>query len=212
MKWMLIKKNPNHNNKFRHYRLYKKILADEQDNHCVYCGLKDVRLGGIGIFHVEHYKPKSIFLDLEHNYLNLFYCCPICNRFKGNDWPNDPDEHLSVPCYPNPQETDYNTIFEWSSDFRLFGNNPASVYIIEKLYLNRPQLIKERRFFSSLNKLNWMINEARNLMEKLEKSDDNMVEAVARENIKLTRAVVDSTQELIEAFLRSSYTENDIKR
>jgi hypothetical protein len=146
MNWRIITKDPNRQPTSGTYHDWKPLLAQEGFNQCVYCAIHESAMGGIRNFHVEHYRPKSLFSDRENDYFNLFYACPICNTFKSNDWPNEPVSDNSVSSYPNPSEVDYNSLFVIDSPKGLIeGKNVASKYIQERLFLNRPQLISARR-------------------------------------------------------------------
>jgi hypothetical protein len=127
------------------YRDWKADLAEEAQHQCVYCAIHEKALGGFWNFHVEHFRPKSKFPKLTNDYRNLFYACAICNTFKSNDWPREPDDALSTACYPDPSIVDYNEIFAIDERGSISGMNVAARYVIEKAYLNRPQLILERR-------------------------------------------------------------------
>ncbi len=129
------------------YPKYKPYLREEAKSRCVYCGIHENPMGGYDYFHVEHYKPKSLdkFAHLLIEYHNLFYACAICNRFKGNDWPNDPIGDHSLPAYPDPTDIDYTDLFKVLDNGKIVGNYIASIYMVEKLVLNRPQLIYERK-------------------------------------------------------------------
>lgn len=147
MNWKLVIKDKNTQPDSGHYPDWKEQIAEECFHQCIYCSINEVQFGGIDHYHIEHYKPKSIerFKDLENNICNLFYSCPICNRFKSNDWPNDPD-NLEMICYPNPSEYNYSELFEIDSeDYKVYGLYSSTRYMTERLYLNRPQLIYERR-------------------------------------------------------------------
>lgn len=142
------------------YKLYKSELAEEANHQCVYCCIHENRFGGIRNFHVEHYKPKSIFKDLENSYDNLFYACSICNAFKGNDWPNEPTSKYEAPFYPNPSEVNYSDIFTVNFSIGIVeGNNKTARYLINKLFLNRPQLVLERKHFSEMMRFQVLLDE-----------------------------------------------------
>lgn len=146
MRWKQISKPRSNPRRTGTYERWKEELAAEGFNQCVYCAIHDSALGGIRNFHVEHYKPKSRFPKLTNVYSNLFYACPICNTFKGNDWPRNPPKDHSAVCYPNPSKVNYCSIFDTDSDLKVIrGENVASRYLIEKLHLNRTQLIFARR-------------------------------------------------------------------
>ncbi|WP_204345105.1 HNH endonuclease [Psychroserpens algicola] len=172
------------------YGDYKPYLRREAKEKCVYCAIHENPIGGSDHFHVEHYKPKSLeeFAGLVKDYNNLFYACAICNRFKSNDWPNEPVPDHSVISYPNPNEIDYNTLFKHNGDGTISGNFIASTYIVEKIFLNRPQLINERKenfirenYVSEANKL---INLSKSLLTK--KGSQTAAELLYEINVKIT--------------------------
>jgi len=138
----------------------KEFLRQEGGLRCVYCAVNENALGGIQAFHVEHYRPKSRqeFRHLENSLSNLFYACPICNRFKGKDWPAEPNNRFGTSSYPDPSQVDYSILFKLNekSGF-VTGIYVASKYVVERLYFNRPQLILERKQYfldRELEKLN----------------------------------------------------------
>lgn len=112
---------------------------------CVYCAIPEASWGGFRNFHVEHYRPKSKFAALTNDIQNLFYCCGVCNSFKREDWPDTPPPALDRPSYPSPSEVDYNALFSVADNGEVAGENVAARYVVEKLYLNRPHLLQERR-------------------------------------------------------------------
>lgn len=138
----------------------KEFLRQEGGLRCVYCAVHENALGGLQAFHVEHYRPKSKveFRHLENSLSNLFYACPICNRFKANDWPAEPNKRFSNSSYPDPSQVDYSILFNLNEKSGLVtGIFVASKYVVERLYFNRPQLILERKQYlldRELEKLN----------------------------------------------------------
>jgi hypothetical protein len=147
LNWKLIIKNPAKQPKTGIYTDWKEQIAEECFYQCIYCSINESQFGGIDHYHIEHYKPKSIkrFKSLENDILNLFYACPICNRFKSDDWPNDATS-LDICCYPDPSVYNYTTLFTLDlKTYKLSGNHISSNYITERLFLNRAQLIYERR-------------------------------------------------------------------
>lgn len=147
MNWKLIIKDPQKQPANGTYTDWKEQIAEECYHQCVYCSIHEMPWGGIDHYHIDHYRPKSKkeFENLENDICNLFYACPICNRFKKDDWPGEPND-LNNICYPDPSKTDYSSLFNFNSkNFNLTGNYKSARYIIERLYLNRPQLLFERR-------------------------------------------------------------------
>jgi hypothetical protein len=154
MDWKIITKDPSHLAIERFYRDCKEDLSKEAEHSCVYCCIHESRFGGIRNFHVEHYKPKSKYKTLTNKYSNLFYSCSICNCFKGNDWPNEPDEIYEIPFYPNPLVVNYSDFIEVDLESGMVkGMKKTTKYLIEKLYLNRPQLVNERKFFGLMKRM-----------------------------------------------------------
>jgi hypothetical protein len=148
------------------YNDWKAQLADEGRYQCVYCAIPEASWGGFRNFHVEHYRPKNRFAALLNNIENLFYCCAVCNSFKREDWPSEPTDALDEPCYPLPSAVDYNDIFSVSPKGELAGENAAARYVAERLYLNRPHLLLERReamlesrFVATVARLNALTDE-----------------------------------------------------
>jgi hypothetical protein len=127
------------------YNDWKQQISNDCHNQCVYCSIHENPWGGIDHYHIDHYRPKSKFEHLTNVITNLYYACPICNRFKSDDWPNEPDS-LDNVCYPDPSDNDFTNLYTVDlNNFKLAGLYIASRYLINKLYLNRPQLIYERR-------------------------------------------------------------------
>jgi uncharacterized protein (TIGR02646 family) len=154
------------------YQLWKSLLADEGKYQCVYCCINESQFGGFRNFHVEHFRPKSLFRNLENDFSNLFYACGVCNSFKGNDWPNEPtpDEYEKA-FYPNPSELDYSSLLRIEFPSGLVASNHyTGRYLIERLHLNRPYSITVRRF-KSLN-------------SALEKSKDELIRLYSEGAIK----------------------------
>lgn len=147
MNWKKIIKDKKNQPKSGTYSDWKEQIAEECFYQCIYCSINEAQFGGIDHYHIEHYKPKSIdrFKSLENDIMNLFYACPICNRFKSKDWPNDAGD-LDEVCYPDPSKHNYTELFELDTDsFKLTGKYVSTSYMTERLFFNRAQLIYERR-------------------------------------------------------------------
>lgn len=160
MIYRLIHKDPATQPASGVYSDWKIQISDECYNQCIYCAIDENHWGGLDNYHVEHFRPKSIaaFKNLENDICNLYLSCPVCNRFKSDDWPADPD--LSIPSYADPSITDYSTILiSDATTYTINGNCVSANYTIQRLYLNRPQLIYERREYALKNKEAELFNE-----------------------------------------------------
>lgn len=147
MNWKLITKDPKNQPVKGTYNDWKEQIAEECFHQCVYCSIHENPWGGIDHYHIDHFRPKSKdkFKHLENDICNLFYSCPVCNRFKSDDWPGEPDSIDNI-CYPDPSKTNYSTLFKIDeTNFAILSNYKSGNYLINRLFLNRPQLIYERR-------------------------------------------------------------------
>jgi hypothetical protein len=109
-------------------------------------------MGQFDAMEVDHFRPKRRpeFAPLEHQWTNLYYCCRRCNQHKSDHWPTDqqtlqglrfvdpceedPDEHFQLCRHPQHDDLCWVT--------PLTG---AARYTIEKVRLNRDQLVHIRR-------------------------------------------------------------------
>jgi hypothetical protein len=131
---------------------WKQAIADHCDGRCVYCAIPEARFGGIRNFHIEHFRPKVKFPNLENEIRNLYLACAICNVLKCDDWPDEPAADHSLATYPDPFITDYNALFVISSrTHKVSSPTVAGKYLVEKVLLNRAQLILERRLAAMLS-------------------------------------------------------------
>lgn len=161
------------------YQDWKPQLAEEAEGRCVYCAIFDAELGGQRNFHVEHYKPKSLpeFVSLKNDYDNLFYACPICNTFKSNSWFPIKENDWDSSQYPNPALYNYGDFFEITTDvFTITGNNVVGEFLIQRLHLNRFQLIYFRRYETSYDKLKEVADSIEPIVKQLEFLVENNIE------------------------------------
>lgn len=173
---------------------WREQIADECFYQCVYCSIHEGQFGGPNNYHIDHFRPKSIpkFKPLENDICNLFYACPICNRFKSNDWPAEPD--LDAVSYPDPSQIDYSGLFVLQNDFQIEGNCTASQYLVLRLFLNRAQLIMERREEIKVRQATELMKELSDLIDKVGEAD--LKEAY--EALKEVDKVKNNIQELSE--------------
>lgn len=193
------------------YADWKQLIAITCGNSCVYCGIDDATYGGLDNFHVEHYRPKSRFVKLKNSIENLYLACAICNRFKGDDWPNEPSPSHDVVAYPDPIFVDYNSLFYIERGTCIIsGVNIASRYVVERLYLNRPQLIRERRLSASLQRLDTLFEAAKTLAER--GRNPAAEGALTRAALDLLQASAEALKLAISALKASPYQLADVRR
>lgn len=164
MNWRQIDKSKRIQNKGV-YTTWKQQISEECFKQCVYCSIHENPWGGIDHYHIDHFRPKSKFKTLKNDITNLYYSCPICNKFKSDDWQNEPNS-LDIICYPDPGDYNYSELFKIdTSNHKLIGKYVASTYLINRLYLNRPQLVYERREYFLKLKAEALIIDTKKLVE-----------------------------------------------
>ena len=208
MNWRLIDKSKTMQPENGSYSDWKDILASEGFSQCVYCAIKDHRLGGIRHFHVEHYKPKSLFPELKNTITSLYYACPICNVLKSNDWFDITDD-LKDHQYPDPSAFNYNDLFDVDNNGELKSNNNCGEYIINKLALNRRQLLIDRNFSLLLLGYKAIVNEFRNIRDELINNGSNEARDLLSKLVQANDVVIDKKDKMYE---RAPYTIDDTKR
>jgi hypothetical protein len=105
---------------------------------CGYCGVTETESGGQ--LEIEHFRPRA-YGGKDH-LENLVYACPVCNRFKGDYWPTpeaSPDLMLL-----HPRQDDLSVHIGLLSDGRLIGLTKRGWFHIQRLRLNRMQLVELR--------------------------------------------------------------------
>lgn len=197
------------------YSDWKTELAVEGIHQCVYCTIIESSFGGIRNYHVEHYKPKGLskFAVLENTFSNLFYACAICNSFKSDDWPADPKHDCSIDCYPDPSLKNYGELFLVDRTTALIGGkNVTGTYILNKLYLNRPQLIINRKEIIIEQKYQLLIKEIQE--QKLALFE--LIQNGSMQALELLKELDNSLQSLELIFhakdTSAPYTSNQTKR
>jgi hypothetical protein len=210
MKWRRIAKELSKQPESGTYKAWKELIAEEGFYQCVYCAIHEGCFGGIRNFHIEHYRPKSKFKNLENDIRNLFYACAICNVFKGNDWPDEPKEDFSNPSYPDPSQVDYGDIFAINNGLGLVeGKFQASRYLVERLYLNRPQLIHERKISSLVEELGELNRFFKDKIGKIENRKDAEAKEIL---VRLSKLFIEISSLQSQLGKIRPYKETEIRR
>ncbi|HUU83441.1 MAG TPA: HNH endonuclease [Phycisphaerae bacterium] len=134
------------------YGDYKLHLQELFRFRCAYCISHEAWMGGFDAMEVDHFRPWSRpeFQHRKKDWTNLYYACRRCNLHKSNRWPteeeesrgfrfvdpceDDPDDHLRIARDPGADDLCW-----------LHALTPAGRYTIDKIRLNRKQLIDIRR-------------------------------------------------------------------
>jgi uncharacterized protein (TIGR02646 family) len=133
-------------------------LCKDQHYKCAYCECSLTKAYN----DVEHYRPKSIYYWLGHDWNNLLYSCPICNRlYKRINFPLK-DESMRVmapgdlsgeePLIINPTNEDPAIHIKFNR-YQMEGITEEGKKTIEVFHLNqRNELVHARKQLYELYK------------------------------------------------------------
>jgi hypothetical protein len=105
---------------------------------CGYCGVSEAFAGGE--LEVDHFHPLS--MGGSDALENLVYACTACNRFKG-DYASTADAPESLRLL-HPRRDDVSAHIAETSQGRLLGLTPRGWFHVQRIHLNRAQLIEMR--------------------------------------------------------------------
>jgi uncharacterized protein (TIGR02646 family) len=138
----------------------KEALASLYQRKCAFCEQS------IESFHVEHFRPKSVYYWLAYSWDNLLLICPLCNSKKGNRFETQqppaefqPDaldsihglaetygtQEENLLLHPELDELQHAFGFEESGEIKANNENARAIYTIETCGLNRDVLVEERK-------------------------------------------------------------------
>jgi hypothetical protein len=113
-------------------------LRERFGGRCGYCGVHEDDAGAT--LTVDHHRPRVRDGETQDN--NLVYACARCNEHKGSYW------HEQDPPYVRllrPGQDDLTVHIEERDDGWLIGTTPEGRFFVDRLNLNRPQLVAYRR-------------------------------------------------------------------
>jgi len=118
----------------------RAAVRQRYGKHCGYRSVHEAEAGSE--LEVDHFQPRSAggLDDLG----NLVYCCPTCNRLKGNFWsPADP--LTTQRRFLHPGRDDVAKHLREEPDGRLTALTDTGAYHLQRLRLNRPPLLALRQ-------------------------------------------------------------------
>jgi HNH endonuclease len=125
---------------YKDYRAYRPFLQREFGRICVYCRFPE-SMSRPGSFGIDHYRPVSLFPDLESSYSNLFYCCNACNSRKRDYWPAEGT--ASRTFIPNPCDHSMWEHLKYERE-TVVAKSAAGTFTAERLDLNAPGIVGHR--------------------------------------------------------------------
>lgn len=126
----------------------RQSIRDCFGNCCAYCRTAEALT--VAIFEFEHIQPLTLGGHTE--YANLCLSCPTCNRYKASR--QTAIEPLSGEIFPlfHPQEQRWTDHFTWNNtSTEIVGLTSIGNTTIEALRMNRPQLVRVRRMWVTLD-------------------------------------------------------------
>lgn len=136
---------------FKSWSTYKPHLQRLFRHRCAYCLSHEKLMSRFDAMEVDHFRPtgRPEFAHLKCAWANLYYCCRRCNHHKSSTWPNAEDlekeRRFFDPCEEDPDEHFRLTRDESGNENgEIASETPAGQYSIEKIRLNRRQLIAIR--------------------------------------------------------------------
>ncbi len=161
-------------------RTLRESIRTLYDFSCGYCGVTETESGGP--LEIDHFCPRS--RGGEGTLDNLVYACPACNRFKGSYWPTP--EASSDLMLLHPQQDDLHTHIKSLSDGKLIGLTKRGWFHIQRLRLNRVQLIglrlqraEERRLRQTLEHNERANVRLREYVRELEQETERILRVIA---------------------------------
>lgn len=163
---------------FDEYKDYHSYLENAFDKSCAYCFTNE-KDSPCANFEIDHFKPKSIFPNLENEVNNLRLSCRKCNSHKSNYFPNIECDHncsncTNQLCYDNIERIydivhdnleDIMCLDDETYNFVAKNNSNVAAYTINRLRLNRPYL---KRLRSIKGRINSIMNFIDSALKKLE--------------------------------------------
>lgn len=157
----------------------REAVRRAYDYRCGYCGVHEQEAGSE--LEIDHFQPRSAGGgdDLD----NLVYCCPTCNRLKGDFWPAG-DPSATHRRLLHPKRDDLATHLREEANGRLTALTEIGAFHINRLRLNRPPLIALRRARRESTRLRRELAEMRkeraHLQERIAALERELVEVLAQ--------------------------------
>jgi len=150
---------------------------------CGYCGVSEEDSGAE--LEIDHHQPQSRGGSNEPE--NLVYCCPKCNQYKGSYW-----HEIDLPHIPllHPQRDDFHAHLREEDNGEIIGKTKEGSFLIQRLHLNRPELIVYRRKKRAEVQLQSELNKAK-------ERERNLLRRIAELDAAL-QAVIEQIQEEVE--------------
>ncbi|XXX79793.1 HNH endonuclease [Sorangium sp. So ce134] len=130
---------------------------------CAYCDVHEDAVGAT--LTIDHHRPRARGGTGDPE--NLVYACARCNEHKGAYWHEHDFPYVRLL---HPGRDDLTQHLRESDDGRVAGLTREGEFFVERLRLNRPQLVAVRRMRRSEAELNAELAATRRHVEALERT------------------------------------------
>lgn len=178
---------------------YKKSLRKDFCGHCAYCNLNEEWVAPLS-FETEHFIPRDAFekagrTDLDTDYQNLMFSCPLCNRLKGDLFEGDiPEYEIINPFFYNPAEVDYNEIFYRDEKGIIHSDDELGKQMIKILQLYRPT-----------KQMAWFLDELQEIHNRIETKISTEKDSQKQEKLKTAKTNLEAALYRRHRFFVHSY-------
>lgn len=189
----------NCNKNYKDYHDYKPFLKVDFVGRCAYCNMNDEWLLPLP-YQIDHFIPRVAFekagrKDLDTDYKNLMYSCPICNRLKGGVFSGDvPATEIKNPHFYNPVDKDYNTLFYRDEKGHIMSDDELGQRMIKQLQLYRPT-----------KQMAWFLDELKEVRDMIAVRTKQEQDSEKRERLNLAKTNLESALYRKHSYFVHSY-------
>ena len=126
----------------------RRRVRERFANCCAYCRTAEHLT--VTTFEFEHIVPTSVGGETEFE--NLCLACPMCNRYKSDHLlASDVVTRAEVSLF-HPHQHQWIEHFSWNDEStEIIGSTPIGRATVVALKMNRPQMVRVRRMWVSMN-------------------------------------------------------------
>jgi HNH endonuclease len=147
------------------YRGFRTYVRADFCQKCAYCLIAELWAAGEQHFELDHFRPKSLFPELEQDFYNLYYACHPCNLSKHRFWPPEDLEQRGTTFVDLCQD-EFESHFRSNEDGTWSGITESGKYTVDILRLNKKHLVQVRLLLRRLGI---------DILSKISNAEDNAV-------------------------------------
>ena len=152
-------------------------VRQRADYACEFCGVTEVDTGGE--LTLDHYQPQARGGSDDAD--NLIYSCSRCNLYKADYWATASEQ---TPLW-NPRNESASQHFIEAEDGLLYPLTVVGAFTLQRLRLNRPQLVQKRYKTAESAKQRQLFQRYSELLEALNQLNIQMSSVVQEQQVLL---------------------------